>query len=184
MRWPGPYPLEACALEWLRYRKQCILVMLERGPSREWTPDVYGVLESGWSIEVEVKRTRDDFRVNAQKPCWWSREWQRQRVANGQELPPGFYAPRWFYFMAPPEIAQMMMSELAPGAGLLTIAAEKRQTVAGLPPVAVLKAGRALETGTRLDAAEIRRLSLHVSGTVVSLAAALATARSNNNDAL
>lgn len=74
------------AARWLRSRHRCCVVLTEwkGGPHHE-IPDVIGWQGNGWSVLVEVKTSRSDFRADAKKVsrCW---------AGVGQER--WFFAPR------------------------------------------------------------------------------------------
>jgi len=104
------FDLETAGLQWLRNELRCYAVLMERSP-REWCcgrPDLLGVTRARHQVEVEVKRTIQDFRANARKDFMSRRDTFLHRF------------PRQFYFLVPEELAEQVRAELPPFAGLLT----------------------------------------------------------------
>jgi len=101
------YPLEVSAMEWLRFARQCHIVMRERG-QHVGSPDVLGVTKDSYLIEIEVKRTMADFRNDQKK---------RHRQF------PAMFAKevRQLYYMVPPALVEKVLAELPLGCGLLTV---------------------------------------------------------------
>lgn len=93
------------ALEWLRYKRQCRLVMFERSHTPHWRPDVLGINQDRRSIEVEIKRTFSDFKNDKKKWCHGIK---------------AMYVNQ-FYFMVPEWLIDKVMENLPEGAGLLGI---------------------------------------------------------------
>jgi hypothetical protein len=83
--------MELQAMRWLRFEKRCPLAFFERGP-RSSRPDVLGVLNSRYMVEIEIKRSASDFKADAKK---W-------HIANRADYLPRW--PRWFYYLVTPEI--------------------------------------------------------------------------------
>lgn len=107
--------LELQATLWLKYEKRCPLVLLERSPRAYFTgqPDVMGITESRYLLEIEIKRTMSDFRANAKKP----------HVRNRMDGIPNFVekAPKQFWFMMPPDLAEKAKPHIPDYAGLMTV---------------------------------------------------------------
>jgi hypothetical protein len=80
------------AARWVAANHRCCVVLTEwRGGSGHEIPDVIGWRGEGWSVLVECKTSRADFRADAQKSA---REW----AGMGQER--WFFAP---YGIIPPK---------------------------------------------------------------------------------
>ena len=74
------------AARWLRSCHRCCVVLTEwKGGPRHEIPDVIGWNRRGWSVLVEVKTSRSDFRADAKKLS-------RRHHGVGQER--WFFAPR------------------------------------------------------------------------------------------
>ena len=94
---------------WLRFVRQCPIVLFERTPRPICgQPDVLGVTQSRYLIEVECKRSMSDFRANTGKQ---SMIWRRQGFKS--EL-----FPRQFYFCVTEAMANSAEKELPDFAGL------------------------------------------------------------------
>lgn len=119
---PCPF-LEVSAMEWLRYVRNCHVVMLERGQGTG-RPDVLAVNARRFLTEVEVKRSLSDFRRDALKP-------QRQN--------PRKHAPqiRQLYYSVPPELVEKVQPILPPDCGLLTLS-RQLSGFTGLPETVVV----------------------------------------------
>jgi hypothetical protein len=157
------WPLEAAALEWLRYERHCYLVCTERTPLAEsCRPDILGMQPDRRLIEIEIKRNVRDFRANGDKRV------MRLRVR----------WPAQFYFLVPPTIAETCRSELCSGlmpesysrAGLLTLE-DRVGSYSHLPQVTVVRRARVDPEARRLSRWEIGRMVRHQSGTLCRLAA-------------
>ncbi len=104
--------LETLALEWLRYRAGCVLLSEQR-PIRYCggVPDCVGVKPNRHWIEIEVKRSLQDFKSNATKRHMVHRErGVGYATRNG---------PRQFYFIVPHALVEKVAPWLPAGAGLL-----------------------------------------------------------------
>lgn len=99
---------EYSALRWLRYEKRCTLVVFERSPLYNGAkPDVFGVLPSRLTVEIEIKRTLSDFKANSEKRCVRNRE---------------FYLecwPSYFYFLIPKKLTEKVVPLLPEWSGLM-----------------------------------------------------------------
>jgi hypothetical protein len=101
--------LELMAMHWLRWERRCIAVIRERSP-RSWPcgrPDVLGVTQARYLIEIEVKRSVSDFRADQSKASRRNRDLYPKRL------------PKQFYYFAPREVAEKIQSELPAWAGLM-----------------------------------------------------------------
>lgn len=108
--------LELLAIRWLRFEKRCRVAMVERSP-RLWNgrPDVLAITKSGHLLEIEIKRSIQDFRANADKP-----HIRRRSIAgNGFLAGEDDMAPQYFWYLVPPELVKKAEAELPPWAGLL-----------------------------------------------------------------
>lgn len=102
--------LESSAIFWLRFRKNCFLVLTERSPMRHGgIPDVLGITKARYCIEVECKRTMSDFRANANKHCVRNRDVWIDRW------------PKQFFFCVPESMLTRALEELPEYAGLLSL---------------------------------------------------------------
>ncbi len=103
--------LEASAMYWLRFEKRCKAVLRERSPRCPYgsRPDVVGIMQSRYVIEVEAKRSMSDFRANGSKIHI------RNRVEGHLKR-----YPRQFYFIVPESLVEKVMPELPGYAGLIT----------------------------------------------------------------
>lgn len=100
--------LETRAFAWLRFEKRCPIVLWERTPRPCGIPDVLGITKDRYLVEIEIKRSIGDFRVNEHKPHVRSRE---------------LILPRWprlFWFAVPRGLVEKVSAELPLYAGLLT----------------------------------------------------------------
>lgn len=100
--------LETRAFAWLRFEKRCPIVLWERTPRPCGIPDVLGITKHRYLVEIEIKRTIGDFRVNEDK---W-------HVKNRELILPRW--PRLFWFAVPKSLVEKVSKELPPYAGLLT----------------------------------------------------------------
>lgn len=122
--------LEYYAARWLKWEKDCALVMLERTPRpMAGQPDVFGVTRSRYALEIEIKRSVSDFRANAKKyhivnRCSTDAETAARFTAR---------APKQFWFMAPPKIAAKIDGEIPDYAGLLTLTGVQVQVIKKAP---------------------------------------------------
>lgn len=101
--------IKAAVACWLRYDRQCPIVTLDRGVyQREGIPDVLAVATDRRIVEVEVKVSLSDFRVDASKRKW---AWEE---ATGK-------GPKLFYYAVPNELVAKVRPLLQDGHGLLTV---------------------------------------------------------------
>jgi hypothetical protein len=116
--------LEYLAARWLKWEKQCQLVMYERSPGQ---PDVIGVNKNRFLLEVEVKRSMSDFRANQKKLHFLN------RFSSNVELSDLYTrkAPKQFWFMVPENLVSKIEKELPEFAGLMT--ADSRTAVVVKP---------------------------------------------------
>lgn len=108
-------PLEALAFAWLRWEKRCPVCLTERSPRpHHGIPDVLGITDSRHLLEIEVKRSMSDFRANNEKPHIQMRNAFQLKGQIECEL-----WPRQYWYLVPPELAEKVLKELPPWAGLL-----------------------------------------------------------------
>lgn len=104
--------LETYAMEWLRYKAGCVLLVNQRSVTYGGgVPDCVGVKRSRHVIEVEVKRSLQDFKANSDKRHIRMRDWSEWHRMN---------APRQFYFIVPFALLPKVRPLLPPWAGLLS----------------------------------------------------------------
>lgn len=102
--------LEKSAVYWLRFKRGACVILLERWPlCARARPDVFGVTRGRQTIEVEIKRTMNDFRANARK----------FHVANRDNV--AHQLAHFTYFLVPNSIEEKVMQELPEWAGLLIV---------------------------------------------------------------
>ena len=149
--------LELAAAHWLRYEQQCVLISLERG-GLQWSarPDVFGVTRQRLTIEVEVKRTVSDFRANARK----------RSVVLRDKLTEIW--PAYFYFLAPPHVAEKVLPEVPEWAGLLTFDARWSQALWPAELVPLKRADRNHDAKP-LNLIRLAKMSQAQAGTIVGL---------------
>lgn len=99
---------------WLRAEKNCPLVITERTPRYgHGQPDVLGITDHRYLLEIEIKQTVSDFRANANK------HHMRNRAALGEQILHRF--PKQYWFMVPPKLVDKVLPEVPDWAGLLTL---------------------------------------------------------------
>jgi hypothetical protein len=92
--------LESSALQWLLYKKKCIITSMERGLYDFYKPDVLGVTKKRELIEIEIKRSFQDFKANFKKDFF--------KIAKKEHL------PHYFYFLVTPDIANQCLEYYNP----------------------------------------------------------------------
>jgi hypothetical protein len=160
--------LKHAAVEFLRYEKGCKLVCLERSPFRQdpCTPDVIGVNASRRAVEIEVKRTWQDFKNNRQKDSMFRRKFLG-------------LSPAQYYFIVPPALVAKVREALEPGEGLLTV--DGLNGYSGLPKARVVVP--ATFTKTRpLTLKEIVRMVAHQTGSLSSALSKIARTKVDSGE--
>jgi hypothetical protein len=154
----GIHTLRAGALSWLRYKRQCDIVCVERTAVCEGLhrPDILGVTRRRYQIEIEIKRTLDDFRSNAKKLIF----------ATG-------WRPRQFYFLVPPSLVEKVLPELPDGDGLMTMS---DHWLYGVRCVKVVRGAKTNRESKPLTVRQMLRMVQHQTGTLCSAWATLAKA--------
>jgi len=147
--------LEYRATRWLKWEKRCPIVITERSP-REFfcgKPDVLGITDHRFMLEVEVKRSLSDFKANAKK--------YHNQILNGndEDSRAKFMAkaPKQFWFMVPPHLVDKVLPLLPKNAGLMTESAKNHFDIKMIKPSPVNK------LATKLSVKECARL-LHQVG--------------------
>jgi len=102
--------LELAAMRWFRWERRFPILLRERTPRYgHGQPDVLAVSAARYMYEVEIKRSRSDFRADFDKPS--------RRI---RDLRPWMY-PKEFYYMMPPDLAEKCRDEIPEWAGLATL---------------------------------------------------------------
>lgn len=110
--------LELAAARWLKWEKRCRLVLTERTPRYcHGQPDVLGITESRYLLEIEVKRSMSDFRANQKKNHMQNRFCLESQIST----PYMRSAPKQFWFMVPEKLVEKVQAELPDFAGLMTV---------------------------------------------------------------
>ncbi len=159
-----PYAvMRAAATEWLRYERRCYIVTWERGPwdNLGHRPDVMGVPVSREIVEIEIKRTFQDFKHDAEKNIWKRRDLFKQAW------------PAFFYYFVLPELQEKCLPMIRDGCGLLTYNPGKL-THAGLPEIVCVKRATRSRDAKRLTVRQMTEMVRHLSGTLTSAGAQLA----------
>lgn len=172
--------MRAAAVQWLRYERQCAVVALERGPGLCGIPDVIGVNGKRHLIEIEIKRTMQDFRHNNKK--WKIRQRRLDRMH--RDFP--IYAtpePQQFYFLVEPKMVEKCRGELPDYAGLMSLPAEDEphRTYTGIPFPVVRVPSPTNKHAARLTVRACVAMAKNQSGTLSSVIGALANFRQLDN---
>lgn len=152
-----PAAVTARAMHYLRYNRQCQLMWTQRSPWDRWDhrPDVIALTKSRRVIEVEVKVTLADFKVNAEKRCMTNPvlRWHEGPVWNMTES---------FYFAVPVQLIEKIKPLLPDYAGLLAVEENPWNT-----RVSVQAPKR--RDSPRLSTKQMVIAARHLSGTLVSM---------------
>jgi len=140
--------------KYLRYKRQCGIVVFERGLWSSDKPDILAVTKSDYLIEVEIKVTLADYRADQSKYKWRIQE--RCLPVGGQTR------NRRFYYAAPTELAEKIMPELRPGCGLMAVSDSGYDPVWCRVPAPINKGAQ------KLTPAQIAELVRHQTGTLAS----------------
>lgn len=168
----------AAAAQWLRYERQCVIVAIERGICRGGAPDVCGIDKNRWAIEVEIKRTLQDFKNNNKKMLAFHR---RYSLYAGTRWVETINCPRLFYFFVPPSLVTKVTPLLTDGDGLITIQ-EPCRHYRGVPYPRVVVLAKPDNKAKPLSLAECARMVKHQSGTLSSLATELSRIAGDTNE--
>jgi len=119
--------LETLGLSFLRKDKGCPVALFERTPrARAGQPDILGVTNSRYLLEIEIKRSMSDFRANRQKshiiwrdklespdcPAVVGFEMEREKALK--------WFPKFYWFLVPQDIAMKVQMALPTWAGLIS----------------------------------------------------------------
>lgn len=109
--------LEFSGVQWLKFEKRCPLVIHERSPRpfNMGNPDVLGITDHRYLLEIEIKRSVSDFRANARKSHIQRRTDPDENVRNKCLE----NAAKQFWFLVPHTIAEKVRPEVPEWAGLL-----------------------------------------------------------------
>lgn len=159
--------LEASAIEWLRFERQCQLVALERGVgvgTGVGRPDVFGVDKRRFTIEIEIKRSVSDFRADKHKRV---SEWRASGTTN----------VRQFYYLMPTAVADKVFGEIPQYAGLLCARTEPgpEGRVSGYtqaPLIVLSRKAPANPNAKRLTIEECIRMVRHQTSTMLRILSA------------
>jgi len=106
------------AMRWLWLDKMCHYVLEQRSPRLfRGVPDVIGITKSRFLIEIEIKRSVADFRNDAKKP-----HIERRGTAEYSMIGADYTlknSPKYFYYLMPRKIAEKVINEIPPWAGLM-----------------------------------------------------------------
>lgn len=96
-------------MRWLRWEKRCSVALCERSPRMGigGRPDILGITQNRYLLEIEIKRSLSDFHANNQK----------LHVRNRH-----LYLDRWpknFWFLVPADLAPKVQPYVPEWAGLL-----------------------------------------------------------------
>lgn len=109
--------LEIFAMNFLRYQKHCRVALFGRSPRRSHgLPDVLGITQARYLLEIEIKRSLSDFRANEKKPHIAS------HGIDNIELTQERYAPKWpkqFWYLVPCELVKKVEPWVPDWAGLM-----------------------------------------------------------------
>jgi len=162
--------LRACAVEFLRYQRDCKMVCLERSPfliehkrrngqvsveQDPCNPDVVGVTEARRVVEIEIKRTFSDFKKNREKTSMFRRQFLN-------------IMPSQFYFLVPPNLVAKVEPLLEQKEGLLTTMTHHRSAYTNMPVLRIVKDASVMRDSRRLTLREMVRMVMHQTGTLSS----------------
>ena len=148
----------ASGVEWLRYQRGCYLVAQERGPWSRYghKPDLLGVDKTRKCIEIEIKRSLADFKQDADKRVWSSRDlW---KVA----------WPSQFYYFVEPLMVDRVRPLLRDGFGLLTFAQTGKPTFGGNIEIEIVVAARKQKDAKQLSVLQLCEMARHLTGSYSS----------------
>lgn len=109
--------LEYAAARFLKWEKNCSLVLWERSPRAFHCgePDVLGITNSRYMMEIEIKRSASDFRQNARKRHLVNRFGEHEHIRQLYNCK----APSQFWFLMPRKLALQLEPEIPDWAGLM-----------------------------------------------------------------
>lgn len=105
--------LELFAMEFLRFEKRCRVAIVERSPRpHHGQPDVLGITNDRYLLEIEIKRSVSDFKANALKPHIQQRGLLRCQPLN-------VHWPKMFWYLVPYDLVEKVRPLVPDWAGLL-----------------------------------------------------------------
>ena len=132
------------AVQWLRRRYGCHIVLSEQACASGEVPDVIGWKRANRSVVVECKVSRADFLADAKKP------WRADAQALGCER----------YYLAPAGLIRA--AELPPGWGLLEARGREIETTVRCNPRKSLRSEQGLLNELNLLLASLRRVEIRI----------------------
>lgn len=149
--------IRACCANWLRYDRHCALIAFERGLHWQIKPDVIGITDERFMIEIEVKVSIADLRRDFKKMRW-------------TKYHHGHY-PRLFYYAVPRDLVEKARPIIPDRAGLMAPAEDTRY---GSHRMRVVKRAPIDPLAKRASMRQMVDLVKHQSGTLCKLAAKVA----------
>lgn len=136
--------LRTLATEYLRYVRGCYCISYERSPwttpgiaDREaWSqkPDVLGLLNNRFTLEIEIKISRSDFLHDEKKSHRKAQSavafGKTQRYVNG---------PNYLYYLVPSKLLQVVTEYAPQHAGILSPSDKEFDKISGLPVLSVVR---------------------------------------------
>lgn len=163
--------LRAAIAGYLRYHRRCSLVCFDRTLDALDIPDVLGVTDRRHLIEVEIKMSFSDFKADAKKRKWHRKQWLEELRVAGHEVRQ--QPSRMFYYAAPPAVAVKILPNLeGTEFGLLTTGGLSQP--GGMPGIIVQRPMKPKKDRPRVPLRTIIKMADNQSGTLYSLAAAVA----------
>lgn len=140
-------------MRWLKWEKRCMLVLCERSP-RECScgrPDVLGVSQGRYAIEIEIKRTLSDFKSDAHKASRRNRDLFPERF------------PKYFYYLTPPDFSEAITPLLPSRAGQMVADTHRSWSVN------IIKSAPVNTASKKFSIRECVRLAFMMSSQVLSV---------------
>jgi len=149
--------VKLCIAQYFRYQRQCKLVAFERAVhSLGWyVPDILIVNNDRKLIEIEVKVTLADFKADAKKRIWKTRDTGKVKM------------PHQFYYGIPAELEEKIKPIMRKDCGLIRIGDKKEWQNYG-DVVSVAKTAPVNKESKRLTARELVEMVNHQTGTLCS----------------
>jgi len=149
--------IKLCIAQYFRYNRQCKLITLERSvPRLGWyCPDILIVNKDRKIIEVEVKISLADFKADAKKRIWKTRDTGKVKM------------PHQFYYGIPAELEEKIKPIMRKDCGLIRIGDKKEWQHYG-GAVSVAKTAPVNKESKRLTARELVEMVNHQTGTLCS----------------
>ncbi len=170
--------LELAAMRWLWIEQKCLVVLEKRTPKYGMgEPDVLGITPGRYMTEIEIKRSRADFKKDFEKPHRMvrnGRQGELRRYAGMGELLKFTNHPRQFYYMMPRDLAEKLKDEIPAWAGLMT-------TEKSGPWAKLLKIAPVNKDSTKLDIKDCARLARKMTAHMMGYAIANNTIQQSYN---